>query len=98
MARIRFGTFLAPHHPVGEAPTLQFQRDLGLVERIELIRPRTAAAVRHTGHHEHSQPVVLSRSHLSEDTGVVIKRVERRDRTTGSAVVPAVIDQELSAA
>jgi hypothetical protein len=35
MARIRFGTFLAPHHPVGEQPTLQFQRDLRLVEHLD---------------------------------------------------------------
>ena len=35
MTRIRFGTFLAPHHPVGEHPTLQFQRDLRLVEHLD---------------------------------------------------------------
>ncbi len=26
--RLGFGVFLAPHHPVGEHPTLQLQRDL----------------------------------------------------------------------
>ncbi len=26
--RLRFGAFLAPHHPVGEHPTLQIQRDI----------------------------------------------------------------------
>jgi len=35
MERIRFGTFLAPHHPVGEHPTLQFQRDLKLAEHLD---------------------------------------------------------------
>src|SRR5262249_21706471 len=35
MTRIRCGTFLAPHHPVGEHPTLQFQRDLRLVEHLD---------------------------------------------------------------
>ena len=35
MTRIRFGTFLAPHHPVGEHPALQFQRDLGLAEHLD---------------------------------------------------------------
>ena len=35
MTRIRFGTFLAPHHPVGEHPALQFQRDLRLVEHLD---------------------------------------------------------------
>jgi len=28
--RLNFGVFLAPHHPIGEHPTLQFQRDLEL--------------------------------------------------------------------
>ncbi|HXK33209.1 MAG TPA: LLM class flavin-dependent oxidoreductase [Dehalococcoidia bacterium] len=35
MTRIRFGTFLAPHHPLGEHPTLQFQRDLDLAEHLD---------------------------------------------------------------
>ncbi|SEP48303.1 limonene 1,2-monooxygenase, partial [Rhodospirillales bacterium URHD0017] len=26
---------MAPHHPVGEHPALQFQRDLGLVEHLD---------------------------------------------------------------
>ncbi len=35
MDRLRFGTFLAPHHPLGESPTLQFRRDLDLVEHLD---------------------------------------------------------------
>ncbi len=35
MARIKFGTFLAPHHPLGESPTLQFQRDLDLASHLD---------------------------------------------------------------
>ncbi len=35
MPRLRFGTFLAPHHPVGEHPMPQFRRDLDLVERLD---------------------------------------------------------------
>ena len=35
MKRMKFGAFLAPHHPVGEHPTLQFQRDLELVEHLD---------------------------------------------------------------
>lgn len=35
MPRIRFGTFLAPHHPLGEHPTLQFQRDLDLAAHLD---------------------------------------------------------------
>jgi len=33
--RLRFGSFLAPHHPLGEHPTLQFQRDLDMAEHLD---------------------------------------------------------------
>ncbi len=35
MPRLNFGAFLAPHHPVGENPMLQFRRDLDLVEQLD---------------------------------------------------------------
>jgi limonene 1,2-monooxygenase len=35
MDQIRFGTFLAPHHPTGEHPTLLFQRDLDLAAHLD---------------------------------------------------------------
>lgn len=35
MKSLRFGSFLAPHHPVGEHPTLQLKRDLDLVEHLD---------------------------------------------------------------
>jgi limonene 1,2-monooxygenase len=35
MPRLQFGSFLAPHHPVGEHPTLQFRRDLDLAEHLD---------------------------------------------------------------
>jgi limonene 1,2-monooxygenase len=35
MSRLRFGVFLAPHHPIGEHPTLQIRRDLDLVEALD---------------------------------------------------------------
>lgn len=35
MSRLGFGAFLAPHHPVGEHPMLQFRRDLDLVEHLD---------------------------------------------------------------
>ncbi|MGD9616634.1 MAG: LLM class flavin-dependent oxidoreductase [Alphaproteobacteria bacterium] len=35
MTRLRFGAFLAPHHPIGEHPMLQFRRDLDLVEQLD---------------------------------------------------------------
>jgi limonene 1,2-monooxygenase len=35
MTRTQFGTFLAPHHPTGEHPTLMFQRDLDLAAHLD---------------------------------------------------------------
>jgi len=35
MQRLKFGAFLAPHHPIGENPMLQFRRDLDLVEQLD---------------------------------------------------------------
>src|SRR5262245_19105178 len=35
MPRPKFGAFLAPHHPIGEHPMLQFRRDLDLVEHLD---------------------------------------------------------------
>ncbi len=35
MTRLKFGAFLAPHHPIGESPTLQFRRDLDLAEHLD---------------------------------------------------------------
>jgi limonene 1,2-monooxygenase len=37
MARLGFGAFLAPHHPIGEHPMLQFRRDLDLVEHLDAL-------------------------------------------------------------
>lgn len=34
---LRFGAFLAPHHPIGEHPTLQLRRDLDLVEKLDAL-------------------------------------------------------------
>src|SRR5713101_4375995 len=33
--RLGFGVFLAPHHPIGEHPTLQLQRDLELARHLD---------------------------------------------------------------
>jgi limonene 1,2-monooxygenase len=35
LANLRFGAFLAPHHPIGENPTLQLQSDLEFVELLD---------------------------------------------------------------
>ena len=37
MARLKFGAFLAPHHPIGENPLLQFRRDLDFVEQLDAL-------------------------------------------------------------
>ena len=37
MARLKFGAFLAPHHPIGEHPMLQFRRDLDFVEQLDAL-------------------------------------------------------------
>lgn len=37
MSRLRFGAFLAPHHPIGEHPMLQFRRDIDLVEHLDAL-------------------------------------------------------------
>lgn len=35
MPRLQFGTFLAPHHPLGEHPMLQFQRDIEFATQLD---------------------------------------------------------------
>ena len=35
MSRLKFGAFLAPHHPIGENPTLQFRNDLKLAAHLD---------------------------------------------------------------
>lgn len=35
MTHLKFGAFLAPHHPIGEHPLLQFRRDLDFVEHLD---------------------------------------------------------------
>ncbi len=35
MSNIKFGAFLAPHHPLGEHPMLQFQRDIDFVAHLD---------------------------------------------------------------
>lgn len=32
---MRFGAFLAPHHPIGENPMLQLQSDLEFVQHLD---------------------------------------------------------------
>jgi len=35
VSRVKFGGFVAPHHPIGENPTLQLQRDLELAAHLD---------------------------------------------------------------
>ena len=39
MARLGFGAFLAPHHPIGENPMLQFRRDIKFVQHLDELIP-----------------------------------------------------------
>ncbi len=35
MSRMKFGAFLAPHHPIGENPMLQFRSDIAFAKRLD---------------------------------------------------------------
>ncbi|MYF78862.1 MAG: LLM class flavin-dependent oxidoreductase, partial [Chloroflexi bacterium] len=35
MSKLRFGAFLAPHHPIGENPLLQFRSNLEFVQLLD---------------------------------------------------------------
>jgi len=35
MARMKFGAFLAPHHPIGENPMLQFRSDIAFAKQLD---------------------------------------------------------------
>jgi len=37
MTRMRFGAFIAPHHPIGEHPMLQYRSDLELAARLDAL-------------------------------------------------------------
>ena len=37
MARVKFGGFLAPHHPIGEHPMLQLRSDIAFAERLDAL-------------------------------------------------------------
>jgi len=37
MARLKFGAFLAPHHPIGEHPTLQLRGDVALAQHLDAL-------------------------------------------------------------
>jgi limonene 1,2-monooxygenase len=37
MPRLKFGAFLAPHHPIGEHPTLQFRNDIKFAAQLDAL-------------------------------------------------------------
>ena len=37
MNRMRFGAFIAPHHPIGEHPMLQYRSDLEFAQRLDAL-------------------------------------------------------------
>ncbi len=79
MGRMRFGVFIAPHHPVGEHPTLQFERDLQLIERFDELGYDEAWVGEHhsggwetIGHPEQFLAAAAMRTHrIKLATGVV---------------------------
>jgi hypothetical protein len=44
MARLGFGAFLAPHHPIGENPLLQFRRDIAFVKHLDELATTSSGA------------------------------------------------------
>jgi limonene 1,2-monooxygenase len=48
MAKLRFGAFLAPHHPVGEHPALQLRRDLDFAVHLDRLGLDDCGAVNTT--------------------------------------------------
>ena len=44
MPRLNFGASIAPRHPIGEHPMLQFRRDLDLVEHLDKLGHREFCA------------------------------------------------------
>lgn len=79
MGRMRFGVFIAPHHPVGEHPTLQFERDLQLIEAVDQLGYDEAWVGEHhsggwetIGHPEQFLAAAAQRTHrIKLATGVV---------------------------
>lgn len=79
MGRMRFGVFIAPHHPVGEHPTLQFERDLQLIEHFDRLGYDEAWVGEHhsggwetIGHPEQFLSAAAQRTHrIRLATGVV---------------------------
>ena len=66
MPRLGFGAFLAPHHPIGENPTLQFRRDLKFVQHVDELRvrpvhARPTAGFRLRGQHEQRRVLAAQR-------------------------------------
>ena len=37
MARLKFGAFLAPHHPIGEHPMLQMRNDIRFAAHLDAL-------------------------------------------------------------
>ena len=46
MARLKFGAFLAPHHPIGEHPMLQFRRGMRTTNLNQILRDAGKAIAR----------------------------------------------------
>ncbi|HMO55216.1 MAG TPA: LLM class flavin-dependent oxidoreductase [Tepidiformaceae bacterium] len=81
MPRLRFGVFLAPHHPIGEHPTLQIRRDLDLVTYLdELGYDEFWCGEHHSGAWETIASPEMFLAAAGENTKRIIIRLLREDR------------------
>src|SRR5690348_14209157 len=82
MPRLKFGAFLAPHHPVGENPLLQFRRDLDLVEQLD----RLGYDESWRGEHHSSGWEIMRSPEMS--LGAAAERSTRIKLSTGVTALP----------
>ena len=66
--RLGFGAFLAPHHPIGEHPALQLQRDLQLAELLDQLL-------------NHAGEVSIARARLEQQLGAIEFNLGELSRT-----------------
>ena len=88
MARMRFGVFLAPHHPLGEHPTLQLQRDLELSLELCLL-----------GHHIGAQRAyelgALTRVVAADQLDAEVQKIAEQLAASAPQAVRGVLDAVL---
>ena len=87
MPRLNFGAFLAPHHPIGEHPMLQFRRDLDLVEHLDKLGYEEFWCGEH---HSSGWEMIASPEMFLAAAGERTKRIKLGDRRGLPALSPSV--------